>query len=58
MKLNELDEAELKVQTQQMFNAGGVDNVMQCVLTMWQCSNIILKKLNEILDEEEYKRNG
>lgn len=58
MKLNELDEAELKVQTQQMFNAGGVDNVMQCVLTMWQCSNIILKKLNEILDAEEYKRNG
>lgn len=49
MKISELDEAELKVQTQLMFDNGGIDNVLACVSTMQKCQFIILEKLNEIL---------
>lgn len=58
MKISELEEAELKAQTTRMYEVGGAENVLECILTMWQCSTVILQKLNEILDEEEYKRNG
>lgn len=51
-RVPELDEAELKVQTQLMFDRGGVINVLECVSTMQQCQVIILQKLNEILNEK------
>lgn len=48
----ETEEAELKIQTIMMFKHGGVENVLKCVQTMQQVQIIILKKLNEILDNE------
>ena len=55
MKLSEFDEAQLKVQTQNMYTAGGVMNVLECVSTMQRCMIVILKKLHEILEEEKRK---
>ncbi len=52
MKLSEEHEAELKVQTQNMFNFGGVENVLDCIRTMQQAQIIIMMKLNEILERE------
>jgi hypothetical protein len=51
--MNNLDEAELKVMTQNLYNHGGAENVLDCVKTMNRCILIILQKLNEILDEKE-----
>lgn len=51
-KISEPDEAELKVSTTVMYKYGGVINVLNCVLMMQKCQIIILKKLNELLNEE------
>lgn len=53
-RVPEFDEAELKVMVQNMYNAGGAENVLQCILTMRECEIIVLKKLNEILDGEDH----
>ena len=50
--ISEVDEAELKVMTQNMYNSGGIDNVLECVSVMQRCQVIILQKLNEILIQE------
>lgn len=47
--MTELDEAELKVQTQNMYDAGGIDNVLACVHEMQKAQLVIMQKLNEIL---------
>lgn len=52
MRISEEHEAELKVQTQNMFNHGGLENVLACVATMQQAQIVILTKLNEILDAQ------
>lgn len=49
MRISELDEAELKVQTENMYRAGGIENVLACVSTMYACQIIIMQKLNELL---------
>lgn len=51
-KISEPDEAELRVSTARMYQLGGVTNVLDCVLTMQKVQVIILKKLNEILEQE------
>lgn len=56
MKLSEFDEAELRVQTQNMYAAGGAENVLEAVLTMQRCAVVILKKLNEILENENNEK--
>jgi len=43
----ELDEAELKSMTQNMFNIGGIDNVLSCISTMPEMSDYHITKLNE-----------
>jgi len=50
MEIHPIDEIELKIQTQNMFNAGGTENVLDCVSTLQKCQIIILTKLNEILE--------
>ncbi len=55
MKLSEEHEAELKVQTQNMFNCGGASNVLECISTMQQAQIVILLKLNEILERDNAK---
>lgn len=51
-KISEPDEAELRVSTANMYRLGGINNVLDCVLTMQKCQLVILQKLNEILQEE------
>lgn len=51
-KVPEANEAELRVSTTQMFKDGGAINVLNCVLVMQKCQIIILKKLNELLEEK------
>lgn len=53
MDIPEPDEAELRVGVTQMYKAGGVENVLACVIILQKSINIILSKLNEILDEEK-----
>jgi hypothetical protein len=52
MKISETKEAELRVQTQMMYNKGGIDSVLGCISEMQQCQIVILIKLNEILDQQ------
>ena len=57
MKVTPLEEAQLRIDTVEMYKNGGVPNVMDAVDMMNQCIFIILSKLNEILDEEIKKGN-
>jgi len=52
MKLSELDQADLKFQTVNMYNTGGIANVIECLATMEECQLIIMQKLNEIILSE------
>ena len=52
MNVPEMDEAELRAQTTAMYRHGGVENVLDCLIAMQRCQNVILAKLNEILEEE------
>jgi hypothetical protein len=52
LKIGEEDEAELRVLTANMYKNGGVYDVLACVSTMQKVIIIIMKKLNELLDEE------
>lgn len=56
MKISELDEADLKVQTENMYRAGGIENVLACVSTMYACQIVIMRKLNEIILNEKRDR--
>ncbi len=51
--LSEIDEAELKAATKMLYHAGGVMNVLNCVIAMQKVQGIMLAKLNELIDEEE-----
>lgn len=53
MNIPESDEAELRVSTTLMYKEGGIENVLACIIAMQKCQNIILTKLNEILDAEK-----
>lgn len=55
-ELTPFEEAELKVETINMYRAGGILNVFSAVTMMGKCQLIILKKLNEILEEERGHR--
>lgn len=52
MNLSEIEQAELRVYTQDMFDKGGTDNVLSCISEMQQCQIVILTKLNEILAQQ------
>ena len=54
MQISEEDEAEFKVMTANMYKHGGAFNVLACVSTMQKVQIIIMKKLNELLEEERY----
>lgn len=47
------DEAEFKVQTQNMYNHGGTANVLDCVIVMLESCLIITRKLKEIITQKE-----
>lgn len=47
--MEHFDEAEFKVQTQNMYNAGGVPNVLDCLIAMLESQLIIARKLKEIV---------
>lgn len=49
------EEAEFRVMTTEMFKKGGALNVLDCVLTMQRVQIVILKKLQELLDEKTQK---
>lgn len=53
IKITEEQEAEFKVMTSEMYKHGGFVNVMACVSTMQKVQIIILKKLNELFEEEK-----
>ncbi len=55
--MDRFDEAELKVQTTQMYIHGGIANVLACVSAMQKCQIVILQKLNELM-REEYDRSN
>ena len=52
MEIPETDEAELRAMTAAMYRSGGIDNVLDCVLTMQRCQIIIMRKLTELMEEE------
>jgi len=54
MQISEADEAEFRVMTANMYKQGGAFNVLACVSTMQKVQIIIMKKLNELLEEERY----
>lgn len=54
--LPEHEEAELKVMTQNMYNAGGVENVLDCLIAMLESQLAVAKKLREIIREETTPR--
>jgi hypothetical protein len=50
----EANEAELKVMTQNMYTrGGGAVNVLNCLIAMLESQLVVIKKLREILLEEE-----
>lgn len=51
--MDAIDEAEIRVMTAEMFKAGGADNVLACVQEMMRVERVILRKLYEILLEQE-----
>lgn len=53
MKITEEQEAEFKVMTANMYKHGGFANVLACVSTMQKVQIIILKKLNELIEEDK-----
>lgn len=55
-ELSPLEEAELKVETLNMYRAGGTLNVLAAVSMMFKCQQVILEKLDEILEEERGHR--
>ncbi len=50
--MEHFDEAEFKVQTQNMWNSSGTSNVLDCLIAMMESQLIILKKLKEITINE------
>lgn len=58
MKITEEEEAEFKVMTSEMYKNGGALNVLSCVSTMQKVQIIILRKLNELLEEEKNEKEN
>jgi len=44
------NEAEFKVNTQNMYKFGGVPNVLDCLIAMLESQLIITKKLKELVE--------
>lgn len=55
-RISEAAEAELKVMTQNVYNHFGVMGVMETIMEMRETEIIILKKLNEIIVDENKRR--
>lgn len=51
-ELTAFEEAELKVQTMNMYKYGGASNVFSAIIMMTKCQTVILNKLLEILESE------
>ncbi|MGI0059878.1 MAG: hypothetical protein ACREBJ_08925 [Nitrosotalea sp.] len=47
------EEAEFTVMTTNMYNSGGVVNVLDCLIAMMESQVVITKKLREILKGEK-----
>lgn len=56
--MTEFEEAELRISTQVLYEKGGIDNVLACVCEMQRVQVVILKKLNEILENEQKSRSN
>ena len=48
-----MDETEIKIMTKEMFEKGGINNVLACIVVMLQCQAIIIGKLKELLEEQK-----
>jgi len=48
--MNYQDEAELKVNIQNLYNTGGTSNVINCLIAILDSQLVILKKLKEIIN--------
>jgi hypothetical protein len=53
IKISEVDEAEIKVMITNLYKSDGVYAVLASVQTMQKVMIIIMKKLNELLEEEK-----
>jgi len=53
IKISEADEAEIKVMITNLYKSDGVYAVLASVQTMQKVIIIIMKKLNELLEEEK-----
>lgn len=53
IKISEADEAEIKVMITNLYKSDGVYAVLASVQTMQKVMIIIMKKLNELLEEEK-----
>ena len=53
-RISEIDEAEFKVMVTKLFRNEGVYGVLACIHTMREVEIIMLRKLNELLEEERY----
>lgn len=51
--MQEFDEAEFKVMTQNMHVHGGTSNVLDCLISMLESQLVIVKKLKEIINQKE-----
>lgn len=53
IKISEADEAEIKVMITNLYKSDGVYAVLASVQTMQKVIIIIMRKLNELLEEEK-----
>lgn len=53
----ELTEAELRAATQQMYDLGGIKNILNCLTMMQWCQSVIMVKLSDILRDEQHKNS-
>lgn len=51
-RISEEDEAELRVMTLRMYEEGGMENVLDCLDTIYHVQEIILDKLDELIHEK------
>lgn len=51
--MDEFDNAEIKIETQNMHNHGGTPNVLSAVIVMMEYALQILKKLKEIEENQK-----
>lgn len=53
VNVDNLNEAELKAMTRRMYEHGGIDNALKCLLEMFRCQIIITEKIRELIKEHD-----